>query len=47
MARKDVPAIVSGAGWIAGFADKLVRGLRKQNVTEEQIHSLVTDTGEV
>lgn len=47
MARKDVVAIVSGAGWIAGFADKLIRELRQRNVTDEQIHSLVTDDGEI
>ncbi len=47
MARKDVTAIVSGAGWIAGFADKLIRELRERGVSNEQIHSLVTDEGEV
>ncbi|MBI4095051.1 MAG: hypothetical protein HY435_02570 [Candidatus Liptonbacteria bacterium] len=47
MARKDVTAIVSGAGWIAGFADKLVRALRERKVSDEQIHQLVTDDGDV
>mgnify|MGYP001567436333 FL=1 len=47
MARRDVTAVVSGAGWIAGFADKLIRALRQRNVSDEQIHSLVTDEGEI
>ncbi len=47
MARKDIASIISGAGWIAGFADKLIRGLRDRNVNDEQIHSLVTDNGQV
>jgi len=47
MARKDVSLIVSGAGWIASFAERLVKELRKRNVTDEQIHSLVTDGGDV
>jgi len=45
MAKKDVADIVSGAGWIAGFADKLIRGLHEQGVSDEKIHSLVTDEG--
>ena len=46
MAKKDVASIVSGAGWIAGFADKLIRDLRAAGKTNEEIHALVTDDGE-
>lgn len=47
MARKNVSLVVSGAGWIAGFADKLIRELRARNISDERIHSLVTDDGDV
>ncbi|MBI4120061.1 MAG: hypothetical protein HY454_01205 [Parcubacteria group bacterium] len=47
MARKDVSILVSAAGWIGGFTDKLVRALRERGVSDEQIHSFVTDEGEV
>jgi len=47
MAKKDVAAIVSGAGWIASLADKLISGLRERGVSDKQIHSLVTDEGDV
>ena len=46
MARKDVNLLVSAAGWIGGFIDKLVRALRERGITDEQIHSLVTDAGD-
>lgn len=46
MARKDVSVLVSAAGWIGGFMDKLVSALRERGVTDEQIHSLVTEGGE-
>lgn len=45
MAKKDVPAIVSGAGWIASFTDQLIRGFQKAGKTPEWIHHLVTDEG--
>lgn len=44
MAAKDKVAIVSGAGWIGGFTDLMVREMLKQGWTHEQIHSLVTNT---
>lgn len=46
MSKKGVSAIVSGAGWIGGFADKLIRALRQRGLTDEQIHALVTDEGD-
>lgn len=44
MSRKNVSAIVSGAGWISGFASLLVQEMRRQGWTDEQIHSLVTES---
>lgn len=41
---KDKTAIVSGAGWIGGFVDLLVREMLKQEWTHEGIHALVTQT---
>lgn len=43
--RKDVSLLVSAAGWIAGFVDQLVRALREQGVSDEEIHGLVTGHG--
>ncbi len=39
---KNVSAIVSGAGWVADFADKLIDGLRERGCSDEEIHGLVT-----
>lgn len=47
MARKDVSAIVSGAGWVADFAGQMIRGLKEQGVSEEEIHALVTSKGKL
>lgn len=44
MAAKDKFAIVSGAGWIGGFTDLLVREMIRQGWTYESIHALVTNT---
>lgn len=41
---KDKVAIVSGAGWIGGFTDLLIREMRKQGWSLEEIHTLVTET---
>lgn len=46
MSRKDPGLIVSGAGWIASFAEKLTSGLRAQGWSNDQIHTLVTDEGD-
>lgn len=43
MARKDATAIVSGAGWIGSFADKLIHALREKGVSDEQIRQLATE----
>ena len=45
--KKNVSAIVSGAGWIGSFADGLIRELRKRNVPDEAIHSIVVEDGEL
>ncbi len=45
--KKNVSIIVSGAGWIGSFADRLIRELRKRNVSDEAIHSLVVEDGEL
>ncbi|KKU85161.1 MAG: hypothetical protein UY15_C0040G0007 [Parcubacteria group bacterium GW2011_GWA2_47_9] len=42
MAKKEVAAIVSGAGWIADFTVQLVANLKARGCTAEEIHSLVT-----
>lgn len=47
MARKDVAAIVSGAGWIADFAGQFICGLKERGCSDEQIHSLVTSKGKL
>lgn len=40
---KKVSAIESGAGWIGSLASKLVKGLRKEGIPDEQIHELVRE----
>jgi len=47
MTRKNVSAIVSGAGWIGSFASELIKALRKRGVSDEDIHSLVTEEGKL
>ncbi len=42
MAIGDKSAVVSGAGWIAGFVDRLVEELQARDCTNEDIHALVT-----
>ena len=44
MSRKNVSAIVSDAGWIGGFVHLLVREMHRQGWTDEQIHTLVSET---
>ena len=39
---KNVSAIVSGAGWIAGFTDRLTEALQARGCSNEEIHTLVT-----
>lgn len=41
---KDKAAIVSGAGWLGGFADLLVREMLAQGWMYDEIHALVTQT---
>jgi hypothetical protein len=43
--KKNVSLLVSAAGWIAGLVEKLVNALRERGVTDEEIHSLVTENG--
>lgn len=45
MARKDVSAIVSGAGLAADVWTKLVKAVRERGGTDEDIHRLATDDG--
>ncbi|MDO8429894.1 MAG: hypothetical protein Q7S73_00830 [bacterium] len=45
MAKTNV--LVSAAGWLLGFTEKLVRELKKQGVTDEAIHNFVKDDGDV
>lgn len=45
MAKKNVSAIVSGAGWIGSLAGGVVSGLRARGFSDEDIHSLVIDGG--
>lgn len=45
MARSISP-IISGAGWLAGFADNLIKSLRERGVPDEDIHRLAADTKE-
>lgn len=47
MAKKNVSLLVSAAGWIAGLVEKLVIALRERGITDEEIHSLVTEKGDV
>ena len=39
---KNISAIVSGAGWIAGFTDRLIEALQARGCSNEEIHALVT-----
>lgn len=47
MAKKNVSLLVSAAGWIAGLVEKLVNALRERGVTDEEIHVLVNENGNV
>lgn len=47
ISKKNVSAIVSGAGWIAGFTDALLKGLKKHRVDDEAIHALVSEDGSI
>mgnify|MGYP001568071573 CR=1 FL=1 len=44
MSKKNVSAIVSGAGWISGFWHLMDKEMRCQGWTAERIHALVTET---
>lgn len=44
MSKKNVSAIVSGAGWIGGFANLLVQEMRRQGWSDQSIHALVTES---
>ncbi len=46
MGKKDVNAIVSGAGWIGSFAGQLVEDLEDLGVSPEDIHKLGKPTKE-
>lgn len=39
---KHVSAIVSGAGWIAGFTERLIEALQARGCSNEEIHTLAT-----
>ena len=45
--KRDVSLLVSAAGWIGGFVDQLVSELHKLGVSDEAIHQLVTEKGEL
>lgn len=47
MSKENVVAVISGAGWIASFADQLVQGLREHGCSDEEIHALVTTRGNI
>ena len=43
---KNISVLVSAAGWIGGFIDKLVKALRERGISDEEVHALVTERGE-
>ena len=45
MSKKDVPAMISAAGWISSLVDGLYKDLVAKGATPEEIHSLVTNGG--
>lgn len=45
MTKRNVSAIVSGAGWIASFTNELIKALRERGISDNDIHSLVTEEG--
>lgn len=47
MGKKNVSLVVSGAGWIGGFAEGLIKALREREISDEAIHSLVTEGGKL
>lgn len=47
MAKKNVSLLVSATGWIGGLIEKLVIALRERGVTDEEIHALVNENGNV
>lgn len=42
---KNVPAMISAAGWISSLVDDLYKDLVAKGASPEEIHSLVTDGG--
>ncbi len=48
MGKKNVSLVVSGAGWLASFADGfIIKALRERGVSDEAIHSLATEGDEL
>ncbi len=43
--RKDVPLLMSAAGWIGGFIGELIPALRECGIPDEEIHAYVKDGG--
>ena len=43
---KSISSIISGAGWLASFADNLIKTARERGVPDEDIHRLAADTKE-
>ena len=47
MAKARANLLISAAGWVLGFTEKLVAELKALGVTDEDIHSFVTKKGDV
>lgn len=45
--RKDVSTLISAAGWVSSLIGELVSALKERGVTDEQIHSFVTNRGKI
>ena len=43
---KSISSIISGAGWLASFADNLIKTARERGVPDEDIHRLAAETRE-
>lgn len=43
---KNISGIISGAGWLASFADALIKAAWERGIPDEEIHRLAADTKE-
>ena len=45
--RKDVPILLSVAGWLGSFVGELIPALRERGISDEKIHSFANSNGKI